>query len=74
MDLSKEFPGHLDIPRLAEGKVGGFFWSVYVGCPGPDEGDDFLNATWRVRYVRLTRIESFRVLIGVMLQGYLGAD
>lgn len=26
--------------------------SVYVGCADPEaEGDDFLNATWRVRYV-----------------------
>lgn len=51
VDLEKAFPGHLDIPRLHEGKVGGFFWSVYVDCPGLDEGDDYLNATWRVRCV-----------------------
>ncbi|EIW51737.1 uncharacterized protein TRAVEDRAFT_75537 [Trametes versicolor FP-101664 SS1] len=62
VDLSKEFPGHLDIPRLAEGKVGGFFWSVYVGCPGPDEGDDFLNATWRVRDT-LEQIDIAKLLI-----------
>ncbi|RBA11788.1 dipeptidase [Fusarium proliferatum] len=25
--------GHVDLPRLAKGKVGGTFWSVYVECP-----------------------------------------
>ncbi|KAF2809897.1 uncharacterized protein BDZ99DRAFT_387054 [Mytilinidion resinicola] len=25
--------GHVDIPRLDRGKVGGSFWSVFVGCP-----------------------------------------
>ena len=45
-------PGHVDIPRLRKGKVGGFFWSVYVGCADPsEEGDEFVNATWRVRYL-----------------------
>jgi hypothetical protein len=31
VDLSKDFVGHVDIPRLRAGKVGGFFWSVI--CP-----------------------------------------
>ncbi|KAJ6495642.1 renal dipeptidase family, partial [Mycena vitilis] len=48
VDLTKEFVGHVDIPRLRAGKVGGFFWSVYVGCPA-EEGNDFLTSTWRVR-------------------------
>ncbi|KAI0075372.1 hypothetical protein K474DRAFT_1664328 [Panus rudis PR-1116 ss-1] len=48
--LDGNLPGHVDIPRLRKGQVGGFFWSAYVGCPDPEvEGDDFLNATWRVR-------------------------
>ncbi|KAG0702966.1 membrane dipeptidase-domain-containing protein [Suillus ampliporus] len=48
--LDTKMPMHVDIPRLREGKVGGFFWSVYVGCASPeDEGADFLKATWRVR-------------------------
>ncbi|KAJ7039169.1 membrane dipeptidase-domain-containing protein [Mycena alexandri] len=42
IDLSEEFVGHVDIPRLRQGKVGGFFWSVY-------RGKDFLGASWRVR-------------------------
>ncbi|KAL4891495.1 renal dipeptidase family [Aspergillus ambiguus] len=25
--------GHVDLPRLAQGKVGGTFWSVFVECP-----------------------------------------
>ncbi|KAE8336696.1 hypothetical protein BDV24DRAFT_141281 [Aspergillus arachidicola] len=27
------FPGHVDLPRLSKGKVGGTFWSVFVECP-----------------------------------------
>ncbi|KAF8441768.1 membrane dipeptidase-domain-containing protein [Boletus edulis BED1] len=48
--LDLELPGHVDIPRLREGKVGGFFWSVYVSCADSSaEGKDFLTSTWRVR-------------------------
>ncbi|OAX39946.1 hypothetical protein K503DRAFT_865002 [Rhizopogon vinicolor AM-OR11-026] len=48
--LDSKMPMHVDIPRLREGKVGGFFWSVYVSCASPeDEGPDFLKASWRVR-------------------------
>lgn len=25
--------GHVDLPRLQKGKVGGTFWSVFVECP-----------------------------------------
>ncbi|KAJ7497049.1 membrane dipeptidase-domain-containing protein [Mycena latifolia] len=50
VDLAHEFAGHVDIPRLREGKVGGFFWSVFVACADPaQEGEDFLTSTWRVR-------------------------
>jgi membrane dipeptidase len=28
IDLESEMPGHVDIPRLRKGKVGGFFWWV----------------------------------------------
>lgn len=32
IDLTlSNFTGHVDIPRLRAGGVGGFFWSVYVG-------------------------------------------
>jgi len=49
-DLNSVMPHHVDIPRLRSGKVGGFFWSVFVPCAEPEkEGLDFLNSTWRVR-------------------------
>ncbi|GJJ05984.1 hypothetical protein Clacol_000171 [Clathrus columnatus] len=47
VDLRRPTPGHLDIPRLRTGKLGGFFWSVYVSCA--DDGEDFLVPTNRVR-------------------------
>lgn len=47
-NLNEQMPKHVDIPRLRTGKVGGFFWSVYVRCP-KDAGPDFVNPSWRVR-------------------------
>ncbi|KAH8079421.1 membrane dipeptidase-domain-containing protein [Cristinia sonorae] len=62
-DLEKEIPGHVDIPRLRKGQVGGFFWSAYVSCPNPDiEGKDYLNSTWRVRDT-LEQIDISKLLI-----------
>ena len=26
-------PGHVDIPRITEGKYGGAFWSAFMPCP-----------------------------------------
>ncbi|KAH8984508.1 membrane dipeptidase-domain-containing protein [Lactarius akahatsu] len=52
VDLSKPILGHVDIPRLRMGRVGGFFWSVYTPCPSDiDEnpGKDFLEPTSSVR-------------------------
>lgn len=52
VDLGKPMPGHVDIPRLRTGRVGGFFWSVYTPCPsefGEDPGKDFINPTSSVR-------------------------
>ncbi|KAJ3494192.1 hypothetical protein NLJ89_g10858 [Agrocybe chaxingu] len=61
--MNSKLPGHVDIPRLRQGKVGGFFWSTYVSCPNPDEaGEDFLGATWRVRDT-LEQIDISRLLI-----------
>ncbi|KAI0047473.1 hypothetical protein FA95DRAFT_1222815 [Auriscalpium vulgare] len=48
VELDKPTRGHVDIPRIRKGKLGGFFWSVYVDCPS-DAGEEFINATWRVR-------------------------
>lgn len=32
VDLHKRMPGDIDIPRLREGKLGGFFWCVIYTC------------------------------------------
>ncbi|KAF9467327.1 membrane dipeptidase-domain-containing protein [Collybia nuda] len=63
VDLESSMPAHVDIPRLREGKVGGFFWSVYVDCPNPEvEEEDFLGASWRVRDT-LEQIDISKLLI-----------
>lgn len=54
VDLNEPTLGEVDIPRLREGKVGAFWWSAWVDCPGdwrvPDQRDEnFLNPNWRVR-------------------------
>ncbi|CUA73835.1 hypothetical protein RSOLAG22IIIB_01354 [Rhizoctonia solani] len=46
-DMNKRMKYHVDIPRLRQGKVGGFFWSVFVDCA--ESGPDFLTPTNRVR-------------------------
>lgn len=46
-NLRERMEMHVDIPRLRAGKVGGFFWSVYVDCA--DTGPDFLTPAHRVR-------------------------
>jgi len=53
-------PGHVDIPRLREGKVGGFFWSVYVDCK--PEGPYFTVPSYRVRDT-LEQIDVARLMI-----------
>ena len=35
---------HVDLPRLKAGKVGGSFWSAYVGCPS--NGTDFSDENY----------------------------
>ncbi|KAG2420146.1 hypothetical protein HFD88_004946 [Aspergillus terreus] len=40
-------PGHVDLPRLAKGRVGGTFWSVYVKCP--ENWMDFSNDNYALR-------------------------
>lgn len=36
--------GHVDLPRLKDGKVGGSFWSAFVPCPA--NGTDFSDANY----------------------------
>lgn len=41
--------GHVDLPRLSKGKVGGTFWSVFVECPkdGLDWSDEnYATSKW----------------------------
>jgi membrane dipeptidase len=50
--LNSSFPGHVDIPRLREGRLGGAFWTVWAPCPdiaGGDPGPDFTAPTHHVR-------------------------
>ncbi|KAG6866671.1 hypothetical protein C0991_000781 [Blastosporella zonata] len=63
IDLTTRMPAHVDIPRLRQGRVGGFFWSVYMPCPKPEEDSkDFLDATWSVRDT-LEQIDIAKILI-----------
>ena len=43
--------GHVDVPRLDDGLVGGTFWSAWVPCPA--DGFDFSNEAY-APYVRAT--------------------
>ncbi|KAL6308043.1 membrane dipeptidase-domain-containing protein [Sparassis latifolia] len=60
-DLNLRMPGHVDIPRLREGRVGGFFWSTYMPCSARP-GKDFMNPTWLVRDT-LEQIDVVHLLI-----------
>ena len=42
--VTGNFPGHVDIPRLKQGRVGGTFWSVFVPCP--KNGSDFSDENY----------------------------
>ncbi|WVQ71085.1 hypothetical protein IAR50_000610 [Cryptococcus sp. DSM 104548] len=47
-DLHKPTVGHVDIPRLREGQLGAFFWSIFTECRTTN-GEDFLSPTFEVR-------------------------
>lgn len=47
-DLATYVPGHVDIPRMREGRLGGAFFTVWAPCPelvDMDVGKDFLGMT-----------------------------
>ncbi|KAM6507186.1 hypothetical protein FALCPG4_018568 [Fusarium falciforme] len=44
--------GHVDLPRLSKGRVGGTFWSVYVKCPA--NITDFSNENYAQSMYSLT--------------------
>ncbi|KAG9104047.1 hypothetical protein FRC06_005944 [Ceratobasidium sp. 370] len=60
LDMRGRMRAQVDIPRLRDGRVGGFFWSVYVNCV--DSGPDFMQPTNRVRDT-LEQIDVARLLI-----------
>jgi membrane dipeptidase len=37
--ISESFPGHVDIPRMREGRLGGAFWTVWTPCHDHVAGD-----------------------------------
>ncbi len=50
--LNGSFPGHVDIPRMREGRLGGAFWTVWAPCydvVGEDPGPDFNRPTNHLR-------------------------
>lgn len=62
---NRDFPLQVNIPKLREGKLGGFFWSAYVPCASDvhyDEGPNYSKATWRVRDT-LEQIDVVKLLI-----------
>jgi membrane dipeptidase len=51
-DLAKSLPGHVDIPKMRAGKLGGAFFTVWAPCAdfvGEDYGPDFLGMTEGLR-------------------------
>lgn len=73
-------PGHVDVPRLAAGQVGGTFWSAFVPCPA--DGSDFSNSNYaesvRTTYEQIdvmTRIqEEFNNVLSVSPNGTTALD
>ncbi|GAA5980458.1 hypothetical protein JCM5350_001506 [Sporobolomyces pararoseus] len=64
-DLNQHIKGQVDIPRLKKGRVGGFFWSVFVPCPedeGYEQNQNFTKPSFRVRDT-LEQIDVARLLI-----------
>lgn len=50
--LAHHLPGHVDIPRMRKGRLGGAFWTVWAPCHGhggEDPGADFTNPTNALR-------------------------
>ncbi|RDW57255.1 dipeptidase-2 [Coleophoma crateriformis] len=50
--LAGNLPGHVDIPRMRKGRLGGAFWTVWAPCHGiggEDPGEDFNNPTNALR-------------------------
>lgn len=50
-NLNKRMPGHVDIPRLREGKVGGFFWYISASLLAACFSDNRMSSKVCVRTV-----------------------
>ncbi|GAA5852969.1 hypothetical protein JCM9279_000097 [Rhodotorula babjevae] len=66
-DLNKATRGQVDLPRLRQGRVGGFFHSVFVPCPEDvgypvDADSNFTSPSHRVRDT-LEQIDTARLII-----------
>jgi len=47
-ELAIRIPGHVDIPKMKEGRLGGAFFTVWTPCPetlDQDPGKDFMGRT-----------------------------
>lgn len=44
--FSESLHGHVDIPRLRQGRVGGTFWSIYTDCPSSTISNDFSDGVY----------------------------
>jgi membrane dipeptidase len=60
--------GHVDLPRLKQGKAGGTFWSAWVACP--KNGSDFSDANYAEGQstLHLVLIVVIALLISCLLQ------
>lgn len=50
--MNTHVPGHVDVPRMRQGRLGGAFWTVWTQCPmttEEDPGPDFLTPIDGVR-------------------------
>ncbi|WRT67987.1 uncharacterized protein IL334_004962 [Kwoniella shivajii] len=55
--LAKSYPGHVDVPRMRQGKLGGLFMAVWIPCrPGTDyclPSDDVRDALEQIDQIQL---------------------
>jgi membrane dipeptidase len=56
--------GHVDLPRLAEGKNGGAFWSVYAPCPA--NGSDFSDENYAASKYHSSTIPCLIAFLGTL--------
>lgn len=61
-------PGHLDIPRMKQGKQGGFFWSCWVDCPA--NNFDFSDAVYAPSTYFLIKVYSVEIFMKGLLTGF----